>query len=441
MQWTSTPEARSHEFFSFQACHEFVTTFDRLYEAAQPSLAYYVACGEPTKCSGNEGAADISDIYAVRCCSDEEISGWIQNCDTVWAQSNFDPSDNSTLCYDDQNFTSAWAICSDNGGRHCTQEELHVGCANNTGCGFNKLLVWSSTLERSYYVACGKPRKCTDENDGAADMNDLHAVRCCSDEEISGWIQTCDAVWAQYDFSGSDDSENELCYDNQTFASAKAICSNYGGRLCTQEELHAECASDTACDYNRELVWSSTLASAPANPMRKDPSTTLHDKDINEIFQYTNFPLGYFFSQDGETGVILRKFDEEGSSWFSIVNPSTGMALTLADSNCDVTVVVAQTHDSSNKYQHFQLSGKMLEPRMCPNTYVTVGAQHLPSFDFPVMCEASNRLVLQEAYSYEDEYYAACGHGFAVNCDEKEVATHINDLHAVRCCSDVSITG
>ena len=42
-------------------------------------------------------------------------------------------------------FNRAVAICSENGARLCTKNELEEKCSANTGCAFNEELIWSST--------------------------------------------------------------------------------------------------------------------------------------------------------------------------------------------------------------------------------------------------------------------------------------------------------
>ena len=41
-----------------------------------------------------------------------------------------------------------------------------------------------------------------------------------------------------------------------TFSNAKEKCSEFGMRLCTEEELASNICCDTGCEFDIELVWS-----------------------------------------------------------------------------------------------------------------------------------------------------------------------------------------
>ena len=100
-------------------------------------------CGVPGKCNslgGNVVPADASDEHAVRCCSDDPSSGWNMKCNKasgitgVYGQS----PECRTL-----NFADAREFCETfPGGRLCSPLEMAGRCTGNTGCGFNKKLVW-----------------------------------------------------------------------------------------------------------------------------------------------------------------------------------------------------------------------------------------------------------------------------------------------------------
>ena len=77
----------------------------------------------------------------MRCCSDTQLSAdWRQNAGcSVWGG-----SDEGFECKHDQTFAQAEAICDGvPGARLCTVAELEAGCAADTGCSFNKELVWA----------------------------------------------------------------------------------------------------------------------------------------------------------------------------------------------------------------------------------------------------------------------------------------------------------
>ena len=99
-----------------------------------------------------------------------------------------------------------------------------------------------------------------------------HAVRCCSDTPIA----SCDAtncptgqfgykevncagakLWVVSDARGADFGG---CQRALTFLAATAKCQSIGARLCTYDELTADCTENTGCSFDYELIWSSTNA-------------------------------------------------------------------------------------------------------------------------------------------------------------------------------------
>ena len=88
----------------------------------------------------------------------------------------------------------------------------------------------------------------------AANIDETHAVRCCSDVEIAGWRQNnhCN-VWAESDIWGA-------CKE-LTWSEANDLCIAQSARLCTRPELEASCAEETGCNFDYRLIWSKTLAS------------------------------------------------------------------------------------------------------------------------------------------------------------------------------------
>ena len=62
------------------------------------------------------------------------------------------------------------------------------------------------------------------------------AVRCCS---LDG---------------GSCDSKTPGC-STLTFSEAQQKCSEFGMRLCTEEELASNICCSTGCNFDSELVW------------------------------------------------------------------------------------------------------------------------------------------------------------------------------------------
>ena len=73
-----------------------------------------------------------------------------------------------------------------------------------------------------------------------SDPNELHEVRCCSDTNLGGgWMKKSGCnVWGESDPAG-------VCNSEKTFDEAFEICNAVGARLCTKEELLADCTRGT----------------------------------------------------------------------------------------------------------------------------------------------------------------------------------------------------
>ena len=95
-------------------------------------------------------------------------------------------------------------------------------------------------------VRCGNAGSCGEE-DYCASPNERHEVTCCSDNDLGGWAScTFDGrmVWAERD-------AGELeCTEDVTLAEAEATCAAVGARLCTVEELEANCGQGTGCMHD-----------------------------------------------------------------------------------------------------------------------------------------------------------------------------------------------
>ncbi len=48
------------------------------------------------------------------------------------------------------------------------------------------------------------------------------------------------------------------CPGKMTFFDAEEYCQAAGGRLCTSEEVARDCAMGTGCDYDSEMIWTSS---------------------------------------------------------------------------------------------------------------------------------------------------------------------------------------
>ena len=117
----------------------------------------------------------------------------------------------------------------------------------------------------TYLLACGSSDHWNGDCGGqtaAADTAERHEVRCCKDSvtkpEGGTWNQyagrgaICANVWGE-----SEDSSG-TCQHALHYGEALAMCADLGGRLCTAEELLAECTRGSGCQHDQDMIWSST---------------------------------------------------------------------------------------------------------------------------------------------------------------------------------------
>merc|ERR1712127_841551 len=195
------------------------------------------------------------------------MGGYTKNSDcSVWATS---------LDCQVTSHSNAVDLCGNAGARLCTRDELTSGCTAGSGCDFNLELIWSSTLievpssspsnapididmpSATYYVACGNGA-CTEGLLSTADESEEHEIRCCSDTAVSGYTKKSDcSVWA----TSLDCQVNSHSY-------AVDLCENAGARLCTRDELTSGCTVGSGCNFNFELIWSSTAVMPSSSPSR-----------------------------------------------------------------------------------------------------------------------------------------------------------------------------
>merc|ERR1711933_191120 len=231
---------------------------------------YYVVCGRGTGCGDgiDEAVADVSELHEVRCCKDESAPGFKTRCEGVWAASEW-----GGLCHREKTYDEEEGICALYDSRLCTKDELSRECTRGSGCGLDGHLIWSGTPVTSdpvspspsnaptvsspiddseYYVVCGRGTGCSGDDEAVADVSESHPVRCCKDERTSVFkTNHCEGVYAASTLGGE-------CHKEETYDEAEAICAEYGGRLCTKDELSGGCTRASGCGIDGKLIWSGT---------------------------------------------------------------------------------------------------------------------------------------------------------------------------------------
>ena len=126
------------------------------------------------------------------------------------------------------------------------------------------------------------------------------------------------------------------------------------------------------------------------NPMWKG-SEALHNKETNEIFQYTQFPIFNWFNKDLHTGIVDRTFvGVTGDRFFTIVLPASGkMSIDTTqttkamsyDTRC-TPFMSMKPHNPDDEYQHFMLVDDKIVPKKCSNQRLTLkGSSSSPCYD------------------------------------------------------------
>merc|ERR1719242_2917762 len=110
--------------------------------------SHFVACGRPGSCGGGTAYELDSLVNAVRCVMDSQTNGWFHKlqddrCNdrfpNLWWRSDFGGN-----CHE-MNFMDAEAFCSSLDARLPTLKEAEDGCVANSGCGWDKVQIWTSS--------------------------------------------------------------------------------------------------------------------------------------------------------------------------------------------------------------------------------------------------------------------------------------------------------
>ena len=203
------------------------------------------AMSSRSQCVAVEG-----ERHAVRCCSsvDPGSSRYDTNrlaadgltaCGATWSTSYFPTYPGG--CVADATLAQAASYCDSDGARLCTSLEIESGCADTNACAqLNRKMIWTidscdSPPEYAWLVQADgevdestKTRKC-------APTSDLSSVRCCSDTDISGFVQAGGCLF----WSGT--NNETACGMSSTYMQAALSCARVGARLCNATELLSGC--------------------------------------------------------------------------------------------------------------------------------------------------------------------------------------------------------
>jgi len=265
-------------------------------------LHYIVQGNHLQQCAGTScetRLAALNERWGVRCCAESNPGNWKQtgyNC-TLFTKSSM----NNCPVAD---FETAKLLCQKAGGRLCSRDEIEYPqlCSRHGGCGFDQVMVWSSTRgnfslsTEKYYIVHGKPGAACEDEEGcltrAVSKHERWNVQCCADPV---WVYTAptpgngtqtngttdtdinsNGTWT-WTYTGTDahnwtrnEDGNCTMYVrakvdhcvSMDWDKAVQLCEDAGGRLCTRDEIENGCARTEnrteGCKYNFHMIWSST---------------------------------------------------------------------------------------------------------------------------------------------------------------------------------------
>jgi len=116
----------------------------------------------------------------------------------------------------------------------------------------------STPASSMMYLACGASSAGCSGLTQVAQTFEQHEVRCCSDVYLgSGWKRHVNCANAGYNVWGESEI-NGVCKNAATYDEAHDLCLEMNSRLCTKEELLADCTRGTGCGHDADMIWSST---------------------------------------------------------------------------------------------------------------------------------------------------------------------------------------
>jgi len=132
--------------------------------------------------------------------------------------------------------------------------------------------------ETSHFTTCGRPNRCSSGTQSAMD-DEVRAVRCVSDQPISGWTNALvesgcadrwQSLWFESDVWGECKTLN--------FDDATAFCASMNARLPTLSEAEDGCVASSGCNFDLESIWTSTPTHATRRQMEAKEFSTLKNR-------------------------------------------------------------------------------------------------------------------------------------------------------------------
>ena len=225
---------------AWRSCH--IVAFAVVLVAAGPQFAAAQVCAAGstgvypicTDCEAGQYDHDTKPATACELCPAGEFSAstGATTC-TACSAGTFAPggSSNCTACAEgtldhDESATTPCEPAAE--AAACHQVECPKS-TSNCGCGLDG-------------VGCPSCRQ----------NNEFHATRCCSVDPLPGYQQKggC-AIWAESVCPAGNGINSVV-----NFTTAQSLCALDGARLCTAQELLADCTKSTGCGFDKIMTWS-----------------------------------------------------------------------------------------------------------------------------------------------------------------------------------------
>jgi len=248
-----------------------------------------------------------------------------------------------------------------------------------------------------------------------ADESEEHEIRCCSDTAVSGYRKNSGcSVWA-----------TSLDCQVDVFSYAVTLCENAGARLCTRDELTAGCTTGAGCQFDFELIWSST-------PIDIDMPSAVY-----------SIACG---NQSCDEGLLSTAHESEEHEIRCCSDTAVSGYKKKASCSVWATSLDCQVNTHSYAVDLCENAGA----RLCTIDELTSGCTAGAGcrFDFELIWSSTS--VTEVATSSPSSapididmpsavYYVACG---KQSCTEGLLSTaDESEEHEIRCCSDIAVSG
>jgi len=108
-----------------------------------------------------------------------------------------------------------------------------------------------------YWTVCGATTGDCKGQETPEPITSTHHVRCCADTNPGGGWVSC-SINGGTVFGESDVGADGTCIEDATWQQATDACAVLNARLCTKEEILADCTRGSGCGHDSEMVWTST---------------------------------------------------------------------------------------------------------------------------------------------------------------------------------------